>query len=272
MLFPEPLLEGRLVRRYKRFLADVTLPDGQVVIAHCPNPGAMQSCSPVGARVWLTRHRSTTRRLAYTWELVETEHALVCVNTGRANDVVAEALQEHRIAELAGWDRMAREVAYGEGSRIDLLLHHGERACYVEVKSVSLRVGDGVAAFPDAVTARGTKHLVELMDMVARGHRAVLLFCCSRTDARAVRPADEIDPLYCGMLRVAARVGVEILAYRCDVSERGLWLGERVPVELPELPELPGSVEQAMSRLRSAARASVKRGVKKTVRLRPARA
>jgi sugar fermentation stimulation protein A len=232
MQFEQPLIEGRLVRRYKRFLADVALqPGGEVVVAHCPNPGSMRTCMAEGGRVWLSRSDDPRRKLPYTWELAEVDGAMVCVNTARANAVVAEALASGVIAELRGFDQMRPEVRYGARSRVDFLLETGGRKCYVEVKSVTLRGGDRVGAFPDAVTARGTRHLEELMAMVADGHRAVMLFCCNRTDARAMRPADEIDPLYGRTLRRAAAAGVELLAYRCAVSPRGIWVEERVPVE-----------------------------------------
>lgn len=232
MQFEEPLIEGRLVRRYKRFLADVTLPGGDVVVAHCPNPGSMRTCMAEGGRVWLSKSHDPRRKLPYTWELAEADDAMVCVNTARANRVVAEALEAGVIAELRDFERMRPEVRYGERSRVDFLLETGDHKCYVEVKSVTLRGGERMGAFPDSVTARGTRHLEELMAMVADGHRAVMLFCCNRTDARSMRPADEIDPVYGRTLRRAAAAGVELLAYRCEVSPRGIWVKERVPVEV----------------------------------------
>lgn len=235
MHFEQPLMEGRLLRRYKRFLADVDLVAGGTVVAHCANPGSMRTCMPEGARVWLTRHDDPRRKLQYTWELVEADGAMVCVNTARANHVVAEALRAGVVAELGGFDEMRAEVPYGERSRVDFLLVMGGRKCYVEVKSVTLHGGARMGAFPDSVTARGTRHLEELMAMVAAGHRAVMLFCCSRSDADSMRPADEIDPCYGQTLRRAAAAGVELLAYRCDVSPRGIWMKERVPVVLPAL-------------------------------------
>lgn len=232
MDFEQPLVEGRLVRRYKRFLADVTLPGGEEVVAHCANPGSMRTCMTEGGRVWLSKSDDPRRKLAYSWELAEVDGAMVCVNTAHANRVVAEALAAGVIAELRGFERVRPEVRYGERSRVDFLLETGDRKCYVEVKSVTLRGGAGVGAFPDSVTARGTRHLEELMAMVAAGHRAVMLFCCNRSDARAMRPADEIDAAYGRTLRRAAAAGVELLAYRCDLSPRGIWMRERVPVDL----------------------------------------
>lgn len=172
------------------------------------------------------------RILRWTWELVEADGSLVCVNTARANQVVAEALAKRTVTELAGWTEPRREVRYGERSRVDFLLQRGEKLCYLEVKSVTLGLGRGVAGFPDSVTDRGTRHLEELMRVVRAGHRAVLLFCVGRTRASAVRPADDIDPVYGATLRRAAAAGVEILAYRCRLSPRAISLASSVPVEL----------------------------------------
>lgn len=226
------LRKGRLIRRYKRFLADVELVGGEVVTAHCANPGSMLRCAPDDAPVWLSRSDNPKRKLPYTWELVRAHGSYVCVNTARANGVVADALHAGVVRELAGFDELRREVKYGERSRVDFLLQRNDRKTYVEVKSVTLPMGKRVSAFPDSVTARGTRHLQELMAMVDEGHRAVMLFCCARADTARVRPADEIDPVYGKTLREAADHGVELLAYRCDINTRGMWLRERVPIEL----------------------------------------
>ncbi len=264
MEFAEPIIEGRLVRRYKRFLADVELAAGETVTAHCANPGSMRTCAPAGARVWLSHRPSPTRRLAYTWELVEVDGAMVCVNTARANEVVAEALEAGIIGELAGYDALQREVRYGDRTRFDFLLTTGDSRAYMEVKSATLLGESGVAAFPDAVTARGTKHLVELMDAVSRGHRAVLLFCCNRTEVSEIRPADEIDPLYGYMLRRAITHGVEVLAYRASIRPSGIRLGEKIPLRLPPLDYTPAKKK---ARRRRATAGSIKRGAKKSARL-----
>ena len=232
MRFPT-LVEGRLVDRYKRFFADVRLPDGRVVVTHCANPGSMRNCRPDGARVWVSESDDPRRKLRYTWELVEVDGTLVCVNTAFGNRVVAEALAADGIAELRGYQRVRREVKCGERSRVDFVLDGGASpACWLEVKSVTLGVGDRVSAFPDSVTARGARHLRELAARARAGDRAVLLFCAKRADTRRVRPADEIDPAYGEALREAAAGGVEIYAYRCDVTTAGVWLSERVPVDL----------------------------------------
>jgi sugar fermentation stimulation protein A len=235
MRYRTPLLEGRFVRRYKRFFADVELPGGEVVVAHCPNSGSMAGCQTPGTRAWVRHDPDPKRKLAYTLEIVESFGALACVNTALPNGLVEEAIRAGVVAELAGYDALRREVKYGlEGSRIDLLLERGASGerCYVEVKNVTLGDGGPLARFPDAVTERGTKHLRELMAMVAAGHRAVLLFCGGRADARAVGPADDIDPVYGRTLREAAAAGVELLAYRCDVSPEEVRLVERIPVDL----------------------------------------
>jgi sugar fermentation stimulation protein A len=230
--FPR-LLEGRLLGREKRFFAHVELADGTVVTSHCPNPGSMRGCARERARVWLSESDAPGRRLRFTWELVEAEKgALVCVNTGRANPVVAEGLAGGAVAELRGWGRTRREVRYGERSRVDFLLRRGSRLCYLEVKSVTLDLGGRVAGFPDSVTERGRRHLEELMAMSAAGHRAVLLFAVSRSGALSVRPADDIDPRYGETLRLAARSGVEVLAYATRLTTRGMTLSRPLPVEL----------------------------------------
>ncbi len=231
MILPT-LIEGRLQRRYKRFLADVELADGSVVVAHCPNPGSMKTMKEEGCRVWLSASTNPKRKLAFTWELVCSEDALTLVNTGRANAIVEEALHAGVVQPLAGFHTLRREVVCGTKSRLDFHLQWQRRSCFVEVKNVTMADGPGRCAFPDSVTARGTKHLRELMSVAAAGERAVLLFCCSRAGTRAIRPADEIDPVYGETLREAAQAGVEIMAYACSVSERDVRLTEMVPVEL----------------------------------------
>jgi len=227
-----PLIEGRLVDRYKRFLADVRLDDGRIVVAHCANPGSMRHCRPDDARVWLSRSNNPKRKLEYTWELVEVEDAVVCVNTAMANRVVDEALAANVVVELDGYETVRREVRFGDRSRVDFVLERPGQRCFVEVKSATMGVGGGVTAFPDSVTERGARHLRELSTVVAEGHRGVLLFCAGRSDTKAVRPADEIDPAYGRALREARDAGVEVLAYACDIDTTGMWMRRSVPVEL----------------------------------------
>ncbi len=239
MKFPTPLVEGQLLRRYKRFLADVELASGGAVTAACPNTGSMMGCCEPGSRVWLSESDSPTRKYRHTWELVEAggprRKVLVGINTGLPNRLVAEAIETGVIGELAGYATLRREVPFGEErSRIDLLLESPGRApCYVEVKNVTAAVSDGVALFPDAVSERGTKHLRELVRLRAQGRRPVLVFCVQRGDVDEVRPADAIDPLYGRTLREAVAAGVEVMAWRARVTARSIALGTRIPVTLP---------------------------------------
>lgn len=235
MEFAEPLLEGTLLRRYKRFLADIELADGSVITAHTPNTGSMLGCAEPGSRVWLRAVDNPARKYPYAWELVE-NHAgvMIGINTGVVNRLVGEAIVTGVAAELQGYDAMRQEVRYGsERSRIDLLLEGGGRpACYVEIKNVTALDADGTAFFPDAVSARGSKHLRELMQVVAQGQRGVICFCVQRGDAVAVRPADEIDPLYGRTLREALAAGVEAVAYRAAVTPQSVVLDAALPVKL----------------------------------------
>lgn len=224
-----PLIEGRLIRRYKRFLADVELGDGSVVTAHCPNSGSMKGCAVPGSRVWLSTSDNAKRKLPHTWELVEVGGCMIGLNTGLPNRLVAEAIGNGTIAELQGYDAIRPEVPYGDHSRIDLLLESPGCRCYVEVKNVTL-VEDGRALFPDAVTTRGQKHLQELMRVVQEGGRGVIFFTVQRGDGCAVSPADAIDPEYGRLLRLAIQNGVEALAYRAEVTAGEIRLTERLPV------------------------------------------
>jgi sugar fermentation stimulation protein A len=232
MFFESPLTQGRFVRRYKRFFADVELADGTEVVAHCANSGSMKGCLEPGCEAWLSRSSDPNRKLAWSLELLRPFGALCLVNTARPNALVYEAVTASAVPELAGYADARREVKYGdEGSRIDLLLTGpGRPDCYVEVKSATMGVGGGVTRFPDAVTTRGTKHLRELARMASRGHRAVLLFCASRDDTRVVEPADDIDAEYARTLRAVVREGVEVLAYRASLSPTEVRLAERVGV------------------------------------------
>ncbi len=234
MRFARALVEGRLIRRYKRFLADVQL-GGGVVTAACPNTGSMLGCAEAGNRVWLSESDRATRKYRHTWELVEVGATLVGINTGLPNALVAEAIAEGAIPELAGYGSVRREVAFGtERSRVDLLLEgEGRAPCYVEVKNVTAAVAEGVALFPDAVSERGAKHLRELVRLKAAGLRPVQLYCVQRGDVGEVRPADAIDPAYGRMLREALAAGVEVLAYRARVTPGEIRLERRIPVVCP---------------------------------------
>lgn len=230
MQFPQPLERGVLVQRYKRFFADVVMDDGRAITAHCPNPGSMLGMNTPGMPVWLSRSDSKTRKLAYTLELVEADGALVGVNTMLPNRLVAEALAAGAIPELAGYPIVRPEVKYGDASRVDFLLKGEGRAdCYVEVKGVTLHRGGGLAEFPDCVSARALRHLTELEREVAAGNRGVLLFVIQRMDCDAFDAAADLDPDYAAGLIAAARAGVEVLCYRCDLSSDGVQLAGRVP-------------------------------------------
>ncbi len=232
MIFERSLISGTLIRRYKRFLADVELDDGRILTAHTPNTGSMAGLTQPGSRVWLLDSQSETRKYPFTWELVEAlPNVIVGINTHRTNGVVEEAIRGGRVASLMGYSQIRREVRYGEEkSRIDLLLEEkGRPSCYVEVKNVTL-VRETTAYFPDAVTARGTKHLRELMAMVKQGHRAVIFFGVQRRDATEVRPADSIDPLYGETLREALSAGVEAMAMGANPSPQGIVLDRTLPV------------------------------------------
>ncbi len=237
MLLPS-LVAGRLLGRRQRFLADVLLDRGETVVAHCANTGSMLGCKAPGSRVWLSAADNPKRKLAWTWELVEVApEVLVGIHTGRSNALVEEALCAGAIPALAGFERVRREVRYGiENSRIDLLLDYAAAPpCYVEVKNVTAAVQGSVALFPDAVSERGSKHLRELMAMVAGGARAALVFCCQRDDVSEVRPADAIDPVYGRTLREALARGVEVHALAASVSPAAIRLQRPIPVVCPAL-------------------------------------
>ncbi len=226
MRFEPPLEEGRLLRRYKRFLADIETASGEVLTLHCPNTGSMLHCQPAGARVWFSRANGPKRKLPGTWELVETDHGrLACINTARANRLVEEALLAGGIPELAGFTALRREVAYGWRTVAPISAWSIPRAAVLEVKSVTLGFADtAIAAFPDAVTTRGARHLRELAALAAAGERAVLLYCVLLDGIEAVRPAAEIDAAYALALGEARRQGVQVLAYGARLSPAGLQL------------------------------------------------
>ena len=235
MRFDPPLEEGRLLRRYKRFLADIETRSGELLTIHCPNTGSMLNCMSEGCRVWFSRSNDPKRKLPGTWELGETPHGrLACLNTGRANGLVEEALQAGVIEELGGFTSLKREVRYGEeNSRADFRLDYPSGAVFVEVKSVTLGFADSTtAAFPDAVTARGAKHLRELAALARQGMRAVLVYCVNLNGIEAVRAAEEIDPAYAAGLREARAAGVEVLAYGAEITTGEVRLARRLDVLL----------------------------------------
>jgi sugar fermentation stimulation protein A len=232
MLLPTPLTEGRLIRRYQRFLADIELADGSIVTAHCANSGSMKGCNIPGSPVLLSTSSNPKRRLPFTWELVQRDGIWVGINTSLPNRLAREGIENGTVSELAGYETIRPEVPYGSHSRIDLLLDGAAGPCYVEVKNVTL-VEHGMALFPDSVTERGQKHLRELMRVVAEGGRGVIFFVVQREDAEAVAPADAIDPEYGRLLRLAMKSGVDGLAYQALVTPEEIRLVRRLPVLLP---------------------------------------
>ena len=226
------LIPGILVKRYKRFMADVTLADGEVVTAHCPNSGSMQECCEPGRPVYLSFHDNPRRKLKYTWELIEMPTSVVGINTLIPNRLVAESIEAGLIPDLNGYDNIAREVKTSENTRLDILLssEDGNR-CYVEIKNCTL-VKEGVACFPDAVTSRGLKHLVELSSLVSKGFRCVIFYVIQRMDAKIFHPADHIDPAYGRQLRQALKHGVEILIYDTRIDLKTICLNRKIPCNL----------------------------------------
>ena len=235
MNYPEPLTKARLIKRYKRFLADVELQDGSEITIHTANTGSMTGCAIPGSNIWISNSHNPKRKYLYSWELSSSENGcLIGINTLLANKLVKEAIEKGYITELADFQKIETEVNYGaEKSRIDLLVTQtNSQKIYVEVKNVTASFEPGIAAFPDAVTARGTKHLRELELMVQQGHRAIILFCVQRDDIVQVRCADEIDPLYAKTLAQVQENGVEVLAYGVRFSggrtPQGIFLTEKL--------------------------------------------
>ena len=230
MRWPTPLIPARLVRRYKRFLADVVLDGGEEVTVHCPNPGRMLGLDASGSRAWVSRASNPTRALPYTLELVEADGGLVGINTMHPNRLVEEAIGAGRIAELRNYEVIRREVRYDERCRIDLLLgRRGHPDCFVEVKNVHLKRSAG-AEFPDAVTARGVKHLGALARRVAGGARAVVVYVVQRTDCADFRIARDIDPRYDASFSAALAGGVEAVCYACEIDLAGVVLAAPLPI------------------------------------------
>jgi len=235
MNFPDPLIPGRLIKRYKRFLTDVELADGSVVVAHCANSGSMLSVNEPGAEVWLSPARNPDRKLKFTWEMIRIGETLVGINTSLPNLIVSEAIEDGKVEELTGYASLRREVKYGKNSRIDILLEDDAKPkCYVEVKNTTMRrdLDGGPAEFPDAVTSRGAKHLVELSDMVTEGHRAVMFYLVQREDTDAFTVAADIDPTYAEELAKAMKAGVEVVCYACTLSPEKITVSRKLPVRL----------------------------------------
>ena len=232
--FPVDLVRASLVRRYQRFLSDHELADGGLVTAHCANPGSMLGLTDAGAETWLAPNSDPKRKLRYSWEMLRLGSTLVGVHTGRPNALAEEAIRANRLAPLAGYASVRREVRYGTRSRIDLLLEgRGRRSCYVEIKNVHMSREPGIAEFPDSVTDRGRKHLSELARRVAAGDRAVMLYLVQREDCSSFRLAGDIDPAYADAFRTARDAGVEMLAYRCRLTVHAITVGDSLVIAEP---------------------------------------
>lgn len=236
MRFSRPLVEGRLLRRYKRFLADVELFTGETVTAHCANPGSMLGLNAPGSKVWLSRSENPKRKLPYSWELIEVDlgkgPALVGINTSSPNGVVAAAIESGLVPQLTGYASLRREVRYGGNSRIDILLEDENRPpCYVEIKNVHLMRQAGLAEFPDSVTVRGAKHLKALSEQVQRGARAVMVYFIQRGDAERFALAQDLDPGYARGFAEATSKGVEAIALASALSLEGVSLPRAVPID-----------------------------------------
>ena len=236
MRFDTPLLSGRLVQRYKRFLADVVLDTGETVTATCPNTGSMMGLVGPGARVWLSTSDSPTRKYKHTWEMVEADLGkgphLVGINTNHPNRLVAEAIEAGTVKALGGYPELRREVKYGKNSRIDILLECAKKgACYVEIKNVHMMRKAGFAEFPDSITERGAKHLAEMADMVRAGHRAVMVYLIQRADAKSFSLAGDVDPGYVAAFKAATAAGVEAIALSCRVSPDEIAVEKTVPIK-----------------------------------------
>ncbi len=233
MRFEPRLAEGKLVRRYKRFLADIETADGEALTLHCPNTGAMTGCAEPGSEVWYSTSHDPKRKYPHTLEVVCTPSGRVGVNTTRANAVVAEALAEGRLAAFPNCREIRREAAIpGESGRFDFRLGSGAEVCWLEVKSMTLCGPQGRGAFPDTVSRRAHRHLTALQARRACGDRAVLLFCAQHTGVRFATAAEEIDPDYARALRAARDAGVEVLAFGCRIEREEISLTDPLPVRL----------------------------------------
>lgn len=230
MHFTEKLVHGRLIKRYKRFLADIRLDDGTEVVAHCTNSGSMKSCIEEGAEVYLTPVDDPKRKTKFTWEMIKINGDWVGINTILPNKLAFEAISVGSIPELSGYNLVKREVKYSD-SRFDIYAENETEKCFIEVKNVSMKVGK-YARFPDAVTTRGQKHLKTLMQVKAEGIRAVMLYIIQRSDVEVFAPAEEIDPDYAKLLKEAIRGGVEVIVMQAEVTPERIELKKKLPFEI----------------------------------------
>lgn len=231
MQFDTPLIHGTLIKRYKRFLADVKLDNNQIITAHCPNTGTMLSCSTPGSNVCLSTSDNPKRKYPHTLEMIEDNGTWVGVNTSRTNKLVIEAIEDGRVFEFTDIDSIKGEIKTSEGSRLDLLIKKGKKRSYVEIKNCSLAI-DGCAMFPDAVTVRGTKHLKELIRLKKESFKSYIFFLVQRMDADRFTPATHIDTIYAKTLKQAAQAGVQILVYQAEVSPEAIQVVRSLPYTL----------------------------------------
>lgn len=233
MQFETQLIQGKILKRYKRFLADIELPTKEIIVAHTANTGSMKTCWEPGWPVQLSFHDNPKRKLKYSLEMIHNSKTWIGINTGLANKLAIESITEQRIPELTGYKLVRPEVSVGK-SRLDIKLenHPTQKDCFVEVKNVTLLGENNTALFPDAVSERGQKHLEELMDLKTKGFRCSMFYVVQRMDVNSFSPAKDIDPKYAMLLREAKKAGVEILAYQYEVSETGIKLSKNLKVEL----------------------------------------
>ena len=229
MFFTDKLVHGTLIKRYKRFLADVRLDDGSEITAHCTNSGSMKSCLENGAEVFLSPVNDPKRKTKFTWEMIKINDNWVGINTGNPNKLAFEAVSEGLIQELSGYTHVKREVKF-EDSRFDLYAEKENEKCFIEVKNVTMKEGK-YALFPDAVTTRGQKHLKTLMEVRKKGMRAVMLYIIQRSDVEIFAPATEIDPEYAKMLHRAVKAGVEVFPYLAKVTPEKIEIVRKLPLE-----------------------------------------
>jgi sugar fermentation stimulation protein A len=230
MEFATPLVPARLIKRYKRFLADVRLVDGREVTAHCANPGSMMGLAESDTKIWLEPNDDPKKKLKFGWRLVDHEDGhFTGVDTSLPNRILKAALLAQQVPKLPPYDLVRPEVKYGENSRIDFLLSGAEKDVYLEVKSVTLCRQTGLAEFPDSVTARGTKHLGELAQMTAQGHRAIMFYLVQRTDCYAMTLVADIDPVYRAAFDQATAAGVDVMVQSCTINPKGIWLRNPIP-------------------------------------------
>ncbi|MDD2380992.1 MAG: DNA/RNA nuclease SfsA [Mariniphaga sp.] len=230
MVFNQPLIHGKLIRRYKRFLADVELDNKEVVVAHCTNSGSMKSCLEPGAEVYLSPATDPTRKTRFTWEMIRINDDWVGIHTGNPNQLALEGIRNQRITGLEGYSTVKREVKF-EDSRFDIYAENDKEKCFIEVKSVTLKEEE-FALFPDAVTSRGQKHLKTLLEVKKRGMRAVMLYVVQRSDVDVFAPAEEIDPEYAALLREVVSKGVEVIVMQAKVTPHSIEFVRRLPAEI----------------------------------------